>query len=108
MTIPGKLSDAVLHFAKLTAEVGFDGVVCSGQEVKMLRNESKIPDDFLMVTPGIRQKDGSDDDQERITTPTVAIQDGSDYLVIGRPMTNVASATEILKEVTAVVNNLQV
>ncbi|MFK7780223.1 MAG: orotidine-5'-phosphate decarboxylase [Candidatus Gracilibacteria bacterium] len=102
--IPGSIADTVLRYSISTAEVGFDGVVCSGQEVKRLRNEPKIPNDFILVTPGIRQKGGSDDDQERITTPTVAIKDGSNFLVVGRPIKSLEGAQKVFQEVTEAIN----
>jgi len=102
--IPGTIAETVLRYSINTANVGFDGVVCSGQEVKILRNSTDIPDDFILITPGIRQTDGEADDQQRITTPTVAVQDGSDYLVIGRPIKYIEGAQEILQEVIGAIN----
>lgn len=67
----------------LTANV--DGIICSAQELKFLRSKEEL-DGLLMVTPGIRPKWAAAGDQKRITTPTDAIMDGADYLVIGRPI----------------------
>jgi orotidine-5'-phosphate decarboxylase len=77
--------EQVLRLAKLTKASGLDGVVCSAQEVTMLREE--IGDDFCLVTPGIRPAGSDVNDQKRIMTPPDAMQAGSSYLVIGRPIT---------------------
>lgn len=75
----------VLRLAKLTKEAGLDGVVCSAKEVKVLRQE--IGKDFVLVTPGIRPAGSDQGDQRRVVTPKEALELGSDYLVIGRPIT---------------------
>ncbi len=75
----------VRRLASLAQEAGLDGVVCSARESKMLK--SRMGKDFLLVTPGIRPLGADAGDQHRIVTPEKAIADGSDYLVIGRPIT---------------------
>jgi orotidine-5'-phosphate decarboxylase len=75
----------VLHLAKLTHQSGLDGVVCSAQEACLLKTQ--ISQDFVLVTPGIRPEGSVKGDQIRVMTPRAAIQAGSDYLVIGRPIT---------------------
>lgn len=75
----------VLKLAKLTQQAGLDGVVCSAQEAALLKTE--LGQAFSLVTPGIRLADSIADDQRRILTPEKAIKAGSDYLVIGRPIT---------------------
>lgn len=75
----------VLRLARLAQQCDLDGVVCSAQECAMLRNELAHP--FALVTPGIRPASSSSDDQIRIATPATARANGSDYLVIGRPIT---------------------
>jgi orotidine-5'-phosphate decarboxylase len=75
----------VLRLARLAQESGMDGVVCSAQEVEMLRTE--LGPDFCLVTPGIRPAGSDVNDQKRIMTPSDAIKAGSSYLVIGRPIT---------------------
>ncbi|MGH1486444.1 MAG: orotidine-5'-phosphate decarboxylase [Cellvibrionaceae bacterium] len=77
--------DHVIRLAELTRNVGLDGVVCSAEEAKLLK--SRIGKDFCLVTPGIRPEGSSSDDQSRIVTPQQALANGSDYLVIGRPIT---------------------
>jgi len=84
----------VTRLAKLTEQSGLDGVVCSAQEVAMLR--ATISKDFALVTPGIRLKSDSADDQQRIMTPGRALALGSSYLVIGRPITNATSPMDAL------------
>ena len=75
----------VKRLASLAKNAGLDGVVCSPQETAMLRKE--IGENFSLVTPGIRPVGSDKGDQTRITTPGDAINNGSDYLVIGRPIT---------------------
>ena len=87
------------RLAKLTADSGLDGVVCSAQEVSILRGQ--IPDDFLLVTPGIRPEGSALGDQQRVATPSEAISMGSDYLVIGRPITRSADPLAMLKQINA-------
>lgn len=77
--------ELVLHRAILAKEAGFDGVVASGQEARVIR--AAAGPDFLIVTPGIRPKGSGSDDQSRIVTPADAIEAGADYLVVGRPIT---------------------
>ncbi|WP_340678015.1 orotidine-5'-phosphate decarboxylase [Paraglaciecola sp.] len=75
----------VLTLAKLTRNSGLDGVVCSAQEASLLKQT--IAQDFVLVTPGIRPEGSDKGDQIRVMTPKQAITAGSDYLVIGRPIT---------------------
>lgn len=85
LLIDKPLDEVVMHYAKCAAESGLDGVVCSPLEagkVKEICGKS-----FMTVTPGIRFKDGDKGDQVRITTPIEAKQTGSDYIVVGRPIT---------------------
>ena len=83
--IETSIEQHVLRLAKLTAQSGLHGVVCSAQEATLIR--SHIRDDFLLVTPGIRPAFASQDDQSRILTPSQALAAGASYLVIGRPIT---------------------
>jgi orotidine-5'-phosphate decarboxylase len=75
----------VSRLATLTRNCGLDGVVCSAQEAPTLKAEQGA--DFKLITPGIRPLSAAKGDQQRIMTPTDAIKAGSDYLVIGRPIT---------------------
>lgn len=79
------LNDQVLHLAKMARDQGLDGVVCSAQEAAMLKAE--LGNRFRLITPGIRPAGAAQDDQSRIMTPEQAVAAGSDYLVIGRPIT---------------------
>lgn len=76
--------DLVLHFAKLAQKAGLDGVVASPQEAAVIRKA--CGKDFLIVTPGVRPAEAESNDQARIATPSGAIKQGSDWLVIGRPI----------------------
>ncbi|MBB1365530.1 orotidine-5'-phosphate decarboxylase [Pseudoalteromonas sp. SR44-5] len=87
----------VIYLAKLAKESGLDGVVCSAQEAKQLK--SLLGNDFKLVTPGIRPAGSDAGDQKRIMTPKQAIEDGSDYLVVGRPITQAADPVAVLKEI---------
>ncbi|EPM5525882.1 orotidine 5'-phosphate decarboxylase [Acinetobacter baumannii] len=91
--------EQVKRLAKLTKESGLDGVVCSAQEAKILRE--LIGQDFSLVTPGIRPEGSNADDQKRIVTPKQAMLDGSTHLVIGRPITKAENPTEMLKAILA-------
>ena len=75
----------VLHLARLTQQAGLDGVVCSAQEIEILRQHLGV--EFQLVTPGIRPANADKNDQKRTLTPVEAMQIGSNYLVIGRPIT---------------------
>lgn len=91
--------EQVQRLAKLTQESGLDGVVCSAQEAKMLREI--LGQDFALVTPGIRPEGSNADDQKRIVTPKQAMLDGSTHLVIGRPITKSENPRQTLKDILA-------
>lgn len=91
--------DQVKRLAKLTQESGLDGVVCSAQEAKILRE--MLGADFALVTPGIRPEGSNADDQKRIVTPKHAMLNGSTHLVIGRPITQAANPNQTLKDILA-------
>ncbi|OTG65203.1 orotidine-5'-phosphate decarboxylase [Acinetobacter silvestris] len=91
--------EQVKRLAKLTQESGLDGVVCSAQEAKMLRQE--LGHNFSLVTPGIRPAGSNADDQKRIVTPKQAIVDGATHLVIGRPITQSEQPRQTLKDILA-------
>lgn len=77
--------EQVLRLAALTESSGLDGVVCSPREAAAIRDQAGA--DFRLVTPGVRPATASLDDQKRVMTPSDAIRAGSDYLVVGRPIT---------------------
>jgi orotidine-5'-phosphate decarboxylase len=90
-------SEQVLHLAQLTQNCGLHGVVCSAQEASSLKSD--LGAEFQLVTPGIRLADSAADDQRRIVTPQKAMELGSDYLVIGRPITQSANPLQTLIEI---------
>lgn len=79
------MEKVVAHYAKRAAECGLDGVVCSPLESPAVK--TVCGSDFITVTPGVRFADGDAGDQVRVTTPERARQLGSDYIVVGRPVT---------------------
>ena len=85
-------SAQVLRLAGLAKKSGLDGIVCSAQEIEVARKA--LGPGFVIVTPGIRPAWAAAQDQKRIMTPSQAIQKGSDYLVVGRPVTQAASPQE--------------
>lgn len=89
--------EQVKRLAKLTQDSGLDGVVCSAQEAKMLRET--LGQNFSLVTPGIRPVGSNADDQKRIVTPKQAMLDGSTHLVIGRPITQASNPSQMLKDI---------
>ncbi|MCL7766110.1 orotidine-5'-phosphate decarboxylase [Pasteurella multocida] len=91
--------EQVIRLANLTQRAGLDGVVCSPQEVEILR--ANCGKDFKLITPGIRPIGSDFGDQRRVMTPAGAIQAGSDYLVIGRPITQADNPAEVLKSINA-------
>jgi len=94
------LEKTVLERARLARESGLDGVVASVEEAAMIRRE--LGPDFLIVTPGIRPPETSKDDQKRVATPAMAIAQGSNFLVVGRPIIKASSprtaALQILED----------
>lgn len=93
----------VQHLALLARDCGLDGVVCSALEAKQLRQ--LITDKFDLITPGIRPSDSTMDDQQRVMTPRQAIENGSDYLVIGRPITRADDPLLVLRRLTEEINS---
>lgn len=94
-----KPQEQVMRLASLTKNAGLDGVVCSAQESQMLKQN--LGKEFKLVTPGIRPAGADVGDQRRIMTPYEAVQAGSDYLVIGRPITQAADPAAVLAEINA-------
>jgi orotidine-5'-phosphate decarboxylase len=92
-------SDHAVRLARLTADCGLDGVVCSAVEAQAMR--AALGPSFKLVTPGIRPAGSADDDQARINTPDAAIASGADYLVIGRPITQAADPVAAIAAINA-------
>ena len=91
------LSEQVLRLAELTNECDLNGVVCASSDVQAIKN--RFGKDFITVTPGIRPYDSKVNDQNRISTPSEAVKNGSDYLVIGRPITESEDPTKTLEKI---------
>lgn len=85
LLISAGINETISRYAQNAREAGLDGVVCSPLEAGMVKRD--CGSDFLVVTPGIRFADSAADDQVRITTPEKARQIGSDFIVVGRPIT---------------------
>ena len=79
------INDCIVKYAQNTKEAGLDGVVCSPLEARMVKDA--CGEEFLTITPGVRFADGEKADQVRVTTPARAREIGSDYIVVGRPIT---------------------
>lgn len=85
LLIKEKIDDVVIHYAQNAARAGLDGVVCSPLEAGKVHES--CGSGFLTVTPGVRFADGAKGDQKRVMTPAQASEIGSDYIVVGRPIT---------------------
>lgn len=85
LLIDKPIDEVVMHYAKNAADAGLDGVVCSPLEAGKVK--SVCGEKFMTVTPGVRFADGDVGDQKRVTTPADAKKIGSDYIVVGRPIT---------------------
>lgn len=92
LLIEKPIDEVVMHYAKNTKQAGLDGVVCSPLEVEKVKQA--CGKDFITVTPGIRFKTDDVGDQVRITTPAKAKELGSDYIVVGRPITKAENPVE--------------
>jgi len=92
----------VLQFARDAKLAGCDGIICSPQELEVLKKRRELKG-LIMITPGIRSSDDPPDDQNRTLSPGEAIEKGSDFLVVGRPITKakdpVAAAKKIAEEI---------
>ncbi len=95
----GTVAEAVGRLAVLARESGIDGVVCSPHEIRLIREAAG--DDLLIVTPGIRPKGSAKGDQARVTTPLEARRLGSDYIVVGRPITGASSPRDAAQAIVA-------
>ena len=100
----GDPAENVSRLAKLAQQSGLDGVVCSPLEAGMLRRERG--DDFLLVTPGVRPKQATADDQRRVMTPSDAIKAGSSYLVIGRPISGAVDPVDALQAINQEITSI--
>ena len=92
LLIPETIQETIVKYAQNAKAAGLDGVVCSPLEAGMIKE--RVGKDFMTVTPGIRFADSKTDDQKRITTPAKAKEIGSDYIVVGRPITAAENPVE--------------
>ncbi len=97
--VEGGGEEQVVRLATLARACGLDGVVCSAQEAKRLKEE--LGSEFELVTPGIRPLGADLGDQQRVMTPSAALAAGSDYLVIGRPITRAEDPLAALRDINA-------
>ncbi len=97
-------AEQVKRLAKLACDCGVDGVVSSAREVAMIKE--LCGKNFLCVTPGIRPADSALGDQKRVMTPSQAVSEGSDYLVIGRPITQSADPVTTLNKINEEISAL--
>ena len=97
--LSGSPQDNVLRLARLAQQSGLDGVVCSSRETLLLREQFDAG--FRLITPGIRPAGSQADDQRRVMTPVDAINNGSDYLVIGRPVTRADNPVGVLRTINS-------
>ncbi len=91
------IDELALKLAKTGIELGLDGIVCSANEVKKIKNE--IKKQFLAVVPGIRLEGGESDDQSRVSTPKAAVESGADILVIGRPILRAKDKRKVIQDI---------
>ncbi len=100
LNLPGEAPERALDWAQLAEAAGCAGIVCSPLEVARVRAELERP--FRLVTPGIRLAEPSaDDDQRRVATPASALADGSDLLVVGRPVTRAEDPKWVFDQIAA-------
>ena len=97
LLIEKSLNETVLHYAKNAKEAGMRGIVCSALEVPIIKKN--LGEDFITVTPGIRLEKNEAFDQARVVTPKMARELGSDYIVVGRPITKNENPYEAYKEI---------
>jgi len=91
------VEDFVIQLAKNAKLAGLDGVVASAKELKAIKRE--VGDDFIVLTPGIRPAWSATNDQQRIATPSSAIKDGADFIVLGRAVTSADNKIEAIKKI---------
>jgi len=95
--ITDKVDEVVARYAALAKASGADGVVASAKEVPIIRE--RVGKDFVIVTPGIRPTWAAEDDQKRIVTPKDAVSMGTDYVVVGRPITRAYDRKDAAKRI---------
>jgi orotidine-5'-phosphate decarboxylase len=103
--IDGDPAAAALRLARLAAQAGLDGVVCSAHEARAVRDACGAG--FLRVTPGIRLPDGTTDDQKRVMTPQLAIRSAASYLVVGRPVTRASDPAAVIERINKEIGTVE-
>ena len=98
------LSDLVMRRVDQAVACGLDGVVSSPHEAQMIR--ARVPDGFLIVTPGVRPVGADINDQQRIATPQEALLNGASHVVVGRPITRVADPVAATQAILAALHNV--
>ena len=96
------VAEQVVSLAKLAQQAGLDGVVASAKEAAQIRQA--CGEDFLIVTPGVRPAGAATQDQSRITTPAQAIENGANYIVVGRPITQAADPQAAARAIQEEIN----
>jgi orotidine-5'-phosphate decarboxylase len=97
LRVPGSVSDQVLNLSRLCASSGVTGIVASPEEVTQIRRA--VGEEMILVTPGVRPQWADANDQSRVMTPADALKAGSDYLVIGRPITASADRKDAARRI---------
>jgi orotidine-5'-phosphate decarboxylase len=97
MGIAPPVAEEVQRLSRLAYEAGIDGVVASPREIALIR--AVLPQDFLIITPGVRLESSSEDDQKRFLSPREAIESGADYLVVGRPILQASNPLEAARHI---------
>lgn len=97
LLIPHAINDVVLQYAINAKKAKADGVICSPKEVRLIKN--RLGKKFLTVTPGIRYASDNNQDQKRVATPSMAREFGSDYIVVGRPITQSSNPLKMYQKI---------
>jgi orotidine-5'-phosphate decarboxylase len=102
--VPSMASDYVVSLSSLAAQAGAEGVVCSAEEIRRVKDKEPTLQFFV---PGVRPETSADDDQKRVATPEKARADGADYLVIGRPITRARDPVEAARQIGAAIGRFE-
>ena len=107
LTLGGPVKAKVLQYARNAVIAGCDAIVCSAQELLFLKQYPEL-DRLIRITPGIRPKGASADDQKRVNTPAEAVKNGADFLVIGRTITESDDPLAAVQGINANVNSIDI
>lgn len=102
--VPALASDHVVALAALAGDSGTEGVVCSAEEIRRVKDKEPS---LLVFTPGVRPTASDVDDQKRVATPERALSDGADYLVIGRPITTAADPVKAAQDIATAIGRFE-